>query len=207
MRARDLTVKLGLDWGSTAPGVVLWGCALPDAHAHIFDELKFQRLSVREVAAAIRERTLGDWRLERMPPIYCDPALRQKSGQIGEDYVQTFARYQVRVTPVSNHRTAGWQRVHEALAIDPSTDTPWLTVHPRCRYLIRTLPTMTQDVHDPEDLDTESEDHAMDALRYLLVGGLRPGHAGVARETYPPHSWGWWRIYHDRAARGAGVLA
>jgi hypothetical protein len=190
MRARDLTVKMGLDWGQASPGVVLWGCALPDAHAHIFDELKFQRMSVREVAEAIRDRTLGDWKLPKMPPIYCDPALKAKTGQIGEDYLQTFARHKVVLTPVSNHRTAGWQRVHEALSINKETGRPWLTVHPRCKYLIRTLPAMMQDDHNPEDLNTESDDHACDTLRYVLMGGLRPGTKPVIVKTDKPGTWG-----------------
>jgi hypothetical protein len=207
MRARDLSVKMGLDWGQASPGVVLWGAALPDNHAHIFDEMKFQRMSVREVAQAIRERTLGVWKLKGLPTIYCDPALKAKTGQIGEDYLQTFARHKVALTPVSNHRTAGWQRVHEALSVNPANELPWLTVHPRCKYLIRTIPAMLQDDHDPEDLDTDSDDHACDALRYLLMGGLRHTARSARREAPAPNTWGWWREFHESRERGTGVLA
>ena len=207
MRARDLTVKLGLDWGSSSPGCVVFGVALPDAHAHLFDEYKFQRQTVADVAKALRAKCLDEWRLPKMPPIYCDPALRQKTGQIGEDYLQTFSRYKVTLTPVSNHRTAGWQRCHEALAIDPTTGQPWLTIHPRCKYLIRTLPAMLQDDTDPEDLDTASDDHACDALRYLLMGGLRPGQKTQVRESPTPNTWGFWRQYHERQGQQTGVLA
>lgn len=205
MRARDLTVKLGLDWGSASPGVVLWGTALPDSHVHIFDELKFQRQTVKDVADAITERC-ADWRLEGVPSVYCDPALKIRTGQIGEDFIATFARYGVRLIPVSNDRIPGWQRVHEALSIDPATGTPWLTVHPRCKYLIRTLPLMVQDDNNQEDLDTETDDHAADALRYLLQGGLRPGTKAKTVERLKPNTWGWWRKYHQRQEEPTGVL-
>jgi hypothetical protein len=190
MRLRDLTVKLGADWGSSAPGCILWGVSLPDNHAHIVDELKFQHMAVREVAEAMREKCLSEWKLPRMPVVYCDPALKIKTGQIGEDFLQTFARYRVTLTPVSNNRQIGWQRIHEALALDPATGTPWLTIHPRCKYLVRTFPMMLQDENDPEDLDTDAEDHALDACRYLIVGGLRHNSKSLVLKPDPPGSWG-----------------
>ena len=39
-----------------------------------------------------------------------------------------------------------------------------------CRNLIRTLPAIPRDAKKPEDLNTAAEDHALDALRYLLMG-------------------------------------
>ena len=206
MRVRDLTVKLGLDWGSASPGCVLWGAALPDGHVHIFDELKFQRMTVKDVAEAIKDKC-ADWKLERVPLVYCDPALKIRTGQIGEDFISTFARYGVSAVPVSNDRIVGWQRVHEALSTDPHTGTPWLTIHPRCKYLIRTLPLMVQAKNDPEDLDTETDDHPADALRYLLMGGLRPGTKAKTVERYAPNTWGWWKSWHTKREEPSGVLA
>ena len=206
MRVRDLTVKLGLDWGSASPGCVLFGVALPDGHAHVFDEIKFQRQTVKDVAESIKDRC-KDWGLDKVPLVYCDPALKIRTGQIGEDYIATFARYGVILVPVSNDRNVGWQRVHEALAIYPATGTPWMTFHPRCKYLIRTLPLMVQDKNDPEDLDTATDDHPSDALRYLLMGGLRPGTKAKTVARHPVNSWGWWRSYHQKQEQGTGVLA
>ena len=191
-----------MDWGSASPGCVLWGAALPDGRAHIFDELKFQRMTVKEVADAIREKHAG-WGVTRMT-VYADPALRADTGQIGESIGQTFARYRVPLTYPSNARVSGWQRVHEALSASPAGD-PWLTVHPRCAYLIRTLPSMIQSKNDPEDLDTETDDHACDALRYLLMGGLRPSAPRVQPAPMVPYSMAWFRARF--ADRPQGVLA
>ena len=82
---------------------------------------------------------------------------------------------------------------------------PWLTIHPRCKYLIRTLPLMVQDTHDAEDLDSESDDHACDAVRYLLMGGLRAGrdHVDWTARRRPTR---WRGIASDFHVRATGVL-
>jgi hypothetical protein len=203
LRVRDLRVACGLDWGHNSPGCVLWGAALPNEHVYVFDELKFQRMEVRDVAAAIKEKH-REWGLKGTQTIYADPSLAGTTGQIGESYAQTFARHGVPlITKLSNHREQGWQRVHEALApckhpmctSDVYPDgIPWLTFHSRCRYLIRTMPLMVQSdkANKQEDLDTESDDHACDALRYMLQGGLRPRTIKhVERES--PNSLRAWR--------------
>jgi hypothetical protein len=40
--------------------------------------------------------------------------------------------------------------------------------------LIRTLPALIHDEHDPEDVDTDGEDHAPDAWRYGLMTRPKP---------------------------------
>lgn len=38
-----------------------------------------------------------------------------------------------------------------------------------CTHAIRTLPAMQHDEKRPEDLDTDSEDHAVDSVRYACA--------------------------------------
>jgi hypothetical protein len=38
-----------------------------------------------------------------------------------------------------------------------------------CEDTIRTLPTLPHDEHDPEDVDTDAEDHAGDETRYAVM--------------------------------------
>lgn len=42
-------------------------------------------------------------------------------------------------------------------------------VFDHCRNLTRTLPMMQHDERDPEDMDTDGEDHAVDEFRYALM--------------------------------------
>jgi len=64
-------------------------------------------------------------------------------------------------------RVAGANLIHSKLK--PLADgKPGLVIFKNCKNLIRTLPTLPRDETNIEDVDTETEDHAYDALRYLL---------------------------------------
>ena len=66
--------------------------------------------------------------------------------------------------PADNKRVPGWDQVRRRLIGED--DKPMLFVFADCIHLIRTLPILQHDVHNPEDIDTEAEGHAADALRY-----------------------------------------
>ncbi|MFN0314733.1 MAG: hypothetical protein ACKVQA_06835 [Burkholderiales bacterium] len=203
---RHLRVGLGLDWGNASPGCILWAAALPDGHVHVFDEYKFQRMTAKDVALAAKAKC-KEWGLSQVPSCACDPSLLPaKHGEQGEWIGLTLIRHGLPVRRVSNDRVNGWQRVHEALGVDPTTGTPWLTVHPRCKYLTRSVPLMVQAKMNPEDMDSDGDDHAADALRYLLMGGLRPSTGQKAADAAPVNSMAWWRkMYGGQEPRG--VLA
>ena len=64
-----------------------------------------------------------------------------------------------------NQRVPGWDQVRARLVGD-GDGRPMLYIFDTCPHLIRTLPALQHDEHRPEDVDTESEDHAGDAIRY-----------------------------------------
>ncbi len=66
----------------------------------------------------------------------------------------------------------GWQRLHELFNLAPD-ETPWLTVDPSCRYGMRTIPSQMQSKANPEDIDTDGDDHWLDAARYGAVSRIR----------------------------------
>lgn len=61
--------------------------------------------------------------------------------------------------------------LHRALSM-AADGRPYLLIHPRCSNLIRTLPSLVYDETNPEDIDTEGEDHAYDALTIVLLTEL-----------------------------------
>lgn len=68
----------------------------------------------------------------------------------------------------------GWDQVRARLAGEPSQlgrsmQRPMLYVTTACHHLIRTLPSMQHDPDRPEDIDTTSEDHCVDTLRYACL--------------------------------------
>ena len=68
----------------------------------------------------------------------------------------------------------GKLELHKRLRIDSKTEEPGLRVFNTCRNLLRTFPLLPTDKHNPEDVDTDAEDHAYDALRYGCMS--RPLH-------------------------------
>ena len=62
---------------------------------------------------------------------------------------------------------SGWAAVRARLR--GRDGVPMLYVMRHCVGLIQTLPLLQHDVHNPEDLDTDGEDHAADSLRYACL--------------------------------------
>jgi hypothetical protein len=54
------------------------------------------------------------------------------------------------------------------LADAGKTDVPGLYVARSCRYWWATVPALTRDPRNPEDVDTTAPDHGADACRYGL---------------------------------------
>jgi hypothetical protein len=129
--------------------------------------------------------------LPRVPLCWVDPDITLNKGQIGESIAETFQRHGVPTVKSNNDRINGWQRVYEMFR-DAPDGTPWLTVDPGCKYLIRTVPLQMQDKNNPEDVNTHGDDHAADALRYGAMSRTMflPTKPEVEN---PMWSAAWWR--------------
>ena len=73
-------------------------------------------------------------------------------------------------------RINGKLEVHKRFKVN--NEEPGLRIFKTCRNLIRTLSTLPTDNKNPEDVDTNAEDHAYDALRYGCMS--RPTHPKYA---------------------------
>ena len=194
---RGVKVVRGMDWGFSNPGVCFWVALLPDGHLHVFEEWKFQRTTVAEVAQRIVRRT-AELGLGKVSYTVVDPAMFAQ--QTGESPADTLRRFGVPAVAGDHERVSGWQRLRHWLG-DAPDGVPWLTVDPSCRYLIRTLPTAVNDEHNPEDLDTTGDDHALDALRYVVMSRPSPTPERVARRRLEPGTVGWWKDWAQKEAR------
>lgn len=70
-----------------------------------------------------------------------------------------------------NSRISGWLQIHERLKFD-ERGVPMLYIFNTCRHTIRTFPLMQYSTRNPEDIDSDLEDHALDSLRYMC--NMRP---------------------------------
>jgi hypothetical protein len=58
---------------------------------------------------------------------------------------------------------------HHELLADGSAGTPMLLVYNTCKDFIRTIPALTCDEHNVEDVDTKLEDHCYDEAALLCM--------------------------------------
>ena len=70
-------------------------------------------------------------------------------------------------------RVAGKNEVHRRLQVDEFTEEPRLVFFNNCTNIISQLPALPIDKKNPEDIDTTSEDHLYDALRYGIMSRPR----------------------------------
>lgn len=170
-------IQIAGDWGETAPACCLFWTRNNDGNILIVDEIYEPGVTGSVFAEKIKRRVAEHardaesrglrhpWHLEDINgPL--DPSAWTKHE--GSSPALTMRRLGIRWWPANNDRMAGKDQVVERLYIRDN-GRPALYVFRRCANLIRTLPTIPADENNPEDVDTKSEDHAYDALRYGLM--------------------------------------
>ena len=97
-----------------------------------------------------------------------DASCWSKSG-IGPSIADSIIRAGIRFVPSNRDRISGKVELHRRLSIREKTGEPQLKIFSNCINLIRTLPTIPYAKNNAEDVDTKTDDHAYDALRYMVM--------------------------------------
>lgn len=171
----------GFDYGYEAPSCHLWFAKGPpraEGQApviYVYRELYRNHMAAPLQALHIKQES-ADGHLTK---VFADPSIWNKplSG-VGPSIADQFIGEGLPMARANNQRLSGVAQVHKALATH-ELFPPRLQVFPNCTNLIRTLPRLTRDALHPEDVDTEKEDHAYDAMRYGLMGAAGKGSAGM----------------------------
>jgi hypothetical protein len=66
-------------------------------------------------------------------------------------------------------RINGLELVRERLKAAKLGEGPGLWIMENCRAVISTLPVLPRDPDNPDDVDTEAEDHIYDEVRYRVL--------------------------------------
>lgn len=163
---------IGFDWGYAAPWVALFFAEEPDTRrVVVYRELTGTKHHDSEIAARIMEASRG----EEIRAMYCDPSIwARKNGVSTADIISGVPGWRIRLEAADNDRLQGLRRVHEYLGWQPdgrggAAVSPLLAVSEACPYTIRSLPALVHDPVKVEDVDTDGDDHAYDALRYGLI--------------------------------------
>ena len=171
-----------MDWGYNDPCCVLWFAVAPEGKLYVYRELYLRKTLSSEIARRVKQLSEG----ERIAYTTASPDAWQQrglKGLEGESIAEVFSHNGVPLLPADNARIPGWQRVREALAKQPD-GAPELFIFETCRNLIRTLPQLTFDTRDAEDVSDACEDHAPEALRYGLMSRPRPAPEEKRKRPY-----------------------
>ena len=166
------------DWGYSSPACVLWFAIDYDNNLWIYRELYTQKITADVFARKVLE-------LERNEYVrygVLDASTWARRGDIGPSIAETMIQAGCKWRPsdrTPRSRLSGKLEIHKRLKLnDNQKKEPGLRIFSTCRNLIRTLPLLPLDDSNPEDIDTNAEDHAYDALRYGCMS--RPMHTSYA---------------------------
>src|SRR3972149_4718132 len=166
--------RRALDPGYSKPACALWDATDPhNGRIFIYREAYGPGITDQDIGRTVARASLN----EVYEASYSDPALWQPKNMNGviTSGADELAAEGVVFAKGDNKRLSGKAKVHRGLA-PPRGGEPGLKVFETCKNLIRTLPALVYSTKagSLEDVDTAGEDHAYDALKYLL-SDLAPG--------------------------------
>ena len=161
------------DWGYSSYACCLWVAIDFDNNLWVYRELYTQRVTADIFAKKVLEAEDGEYIRYGV----LDSSTWAKRGDVGPSIAETMIPEGCKWRPSDRSpksRINGKLELHKRFSIDEKTGEPKLKIFNNCRNLLKTLPLLPTDKHNPEDVDTNAEDHAYDALRYGVMS--RPLH-------------------------------
>jgi hypothetical protein len=168
----------GIDGGHRAPWCTLWAAEDPDHRLWFYRELYAAEVGETDQAKRILAAEAPG---EHVAVRWADSSLWSVTGE-GKASAEIYAENGVYLTPATKgpgSRVTRVRRTRTFLADGPACahhralgqdKCPLAHFFPQCANLIRTLPTLPHaSKGDPEDVDTDAEDHAYDAMSYLMI--------------------------------------
>ena len=198
-----------IDYGTSNPFVCLFVWVDEDGRVVVFDEIYEAGLTPTVQAKFIldRGRSLG-LNEDSFYNTIVDPSMKTATHDSGtrlksvvEIYIDNGLQH---IALGNNSRVQGWGVFKDYLHIDDPDFTgdyiPYLRFCDNCVRCIETIPVLTTDDNNIEDVDTDQDDHGADALRYLLMftsaSGRKP------KDVNPKPKW--LRDLEEKGKNGEG---
>lgn len=168
----------GFDFGYSRPFAVEWIAIDHDGRAYVIAELygctgtpnEGVKYTPQKIAESIKrvEKEHPNLKGRHIHGI-ADPAISK--AETGKSISDMFAKEGVYFDYGDNERLAGKMQFHYRLTFDKE-GIPQLYVFDTCTNFIRTIPALTYDSVNVEDIDSSGEDHIYDCVRYVLMENL-----------------------------------
>ncbi len=137
------------------------------------------RMLASDIAEGIKFREMGMGLAGRVKPGPADPAIwsEENGNCIAKDMLAKGIRWE----KADNSRKQGWEQVRKRLSnalnldeegtkLDGPREKPGVfVVAERCPAFVRTVVPIPRDETDPDDVDSDVEDHVADEFRYRMM--------------------------------------
>jgi phage terminase large subunit len=172
---------IAFDWGWAKPNCILFFAISPDGDVYVYKEFYGTHRLPEFWAKCILDQADEDGIAIVDYIRVIDPATQQKDPRFGRPVREMLDDAGVHFEYANNDRLSGWTQVRSFLAwerdeADDTLDLIKLIKKPKLYVLegtapalVRTLPVLVADKNRVEDVDTDTEDHAADTLRYFLM--------------------------------------
>lgn len=163
------------DYGYGSYTGVIWFAVSPTEQLIVYRELYNSKVTASDLADIILDLESE----ENIRYGVLDSSLWHQRGDRGPSLADQMIQKGCRWRPSDRSRgsrVAGKNELHRRLQIDQYTEEPQLVFFSNCSNVISQLPSIPLDKNNPEDVDTKSEDHLYDALRYGIM--TRPRSSG-----------------------------
>jgi len=157
------------DYGYGSYTGVLWFAVSPSEQLIVYRELYCSKVTATDLADIILQLESEDGSIRYG---VLDSSLWHKRGDTGPSLAEQMIHKGCRWRPSDRSkgsRIAGKNEIHRRLKVDEFTKEPELVFFSSCTNTIAQIPSIPLDKNNPEDVDTKSEDHLYDALRYGIM--------------------------------------
>ena len=171
------------DYGYGSKSAVLWIAVSPSEQLVVYRELYVSKVLATDLADMVLELEINDGNIRYG---VLDSSLWHKRGDTGPSLAEQMITRGCRWRPSDRSkgsRVAGKNEIHRRLQVDDFTEEPRLVFFNTCTHTISQLPAIPLDKKNSEDVDTTSEDHLYDALRYGIMSRPR-----FSIFDYDPHA-------------------
>ncbi len=157
------------DYGYGSYSGILWFAISPDDQLVVYRELYVKKVLATDLADMILNLEQNDGTI-----LYgvLDSSLWHKRGDPGPSLAEQMIMRGCRWRPSDRSkgsRVSGKNEIHRRLQVDDFTEKPRLVFFNTCTNVVSQLPSLPLDKKNPEDVNTNAEDHLYDALRYGVM--------------------------------------
>lgn len=156
------------DYGYGSHSGVVWFTVSPDEQLIVYRELYTHKVLAKDLADMILEAEAG----ERISYGVLDSSCWFQRGDTGPSIAEQMISRGCLWRPSDRSkgsRIAGKNEFHRRLQIDEFTESPRMVFFNNCVNCIAQIPLIPLDADNVEDVDTDSEDHLYDAVRYGIM--------------------------------------